>query len=154
MAPKTLKEKLGILVQVVSQHPDGISVEEIGAILTESTPKRTLQYRLSSLVKAGILRIEGSGRNNKYYPGTVSTEEVVEIPQSVSIIPISIEAQKIKKLISIPVQLRQHVSYQREFLDSYEPNKTFYLPENTREKLFKLGSGVEKGRPAGTYARK
>lgn len=43
----------------------------------------------------------------------------------------------------------------KRFLNSYEPNKTFYLTQSILEKLMKLGaSGNHKGRPAGTYARK
>ena len=80
--------------------------------------------------------------------------ETVGVPARSSIIPLSLEGQELKKLISAPIPLRRHVSYQREFLDSYEPNKTFYLSQPILENLFKLGAGVEKGRPAGTYARK
>ena len=154
---KKLKEELENLVQIIMRHPDGVSVVELLNFLSGATPKRTLQYRLSTLVKTGILRNEGAGRNSKYYVQEASdnkkTLEAV-VTRKISIIPLSNEAEELQELISAPIQLRRHVSYQREFLDSYEPNKTFYLTQPILENLFKLGAGAEKGRPAGTYARK
>lgn len=52
------------------------------------------------------------------------------------------------------VSIKHMYTERRKFLDSYEPNKTFYLSQSIIEKLFKLGAGAEKGGPAGTYARK
>jgi hypothetical protein len=138
------------LIQIIAQHPDGVSVIELLNMLADGMPKRTLQYNLSNLVKAGILNKKGAGRNSKYYRREISEE----IPSRSFIIPLSLEAQDVQKLISAPIQLRQHVSYQRKFLESYEPNKTFYLSQPILERLFKLGDGAERGRPAGTYARK
>lgn len=156
--PKKLKEELENLVQIIAHYPGGISIRELQNILVGDIPKRTLQYRLSKLVKSGILRIGGAGRNSKYYLKEVLTKnktlETVEIPQRTHFILLSKETKEVQKLISAPIQLRPHVSYRREFLDSYEPNKTFYLSQPIIEKLFKLGIGAEKGRPAGTYARK
>lgn len=148
------------LVHLISQHPHGISAESLLNFLTPSIPKRTLQYRLANLVKTGILKIEGTGKSVKYSIQEVGLEtkeisETIDVaPSKSSIIPLSLEAQDVQKQISAPIQLRQHVSYQREFLESYEPNTTFYLSPSILQKLKKLGTGVEKGRPAGTYARK
>lgn len=154
---KKLKEELENLVQIITCHPEGVSIEELLNFLP-GTPRRTVQYRLATLVKAGILRNEGASRKSKYYINEVLERkpllENAEIPQATFIIPLSDEAKELRKLITAPIQLRRHVSYQREFLDSYEPNTTFYLPKPILEKLFKLGAGVEKGHPAGTYARK
>jgi Fic family protein len=158
MLNKTSKEELEKIVRIIAYHPDGVSVEELLNFLSNAIPKRTLQYRLSHLVKAGIIRHEGSGRSSRYYTREIIKNgealERIEASSRSSIIPLSVEAQELKKLISVPTQLRRHVSYQREFLDSYEPNKAFYLSPSLLERLSKLGAGVEKGRPAGTYARK
>lgn len=158
MSKKITKEEIEKLCQIIAHHPDGVSVEELLNFLMEAIPRRTLQYRLSNLVKAGILKNVGAGRNSKYYMkevlGNKETSETIDISLRSSIIPLSLAAQEIRKQISVPIQLRRHVSYQRDFLDSYEPNKTFYLSQPMLEKLFQLGAGLEKGRPAGTYARK
>ena len=147
-----LKKEIENLVEIVKCHPEGISIEELLHVMKDVTPKRTVQYRLSTLVKSGILRIEGAGRSRKYYINQAL--ESFEAIQTTFAIPRSPEGEEVRQRISVPVQSRQHVSYRREFLESYEPNKTSYLSPSIIEKLFKLGAGAEKGRPAGTYARK
>jgi len=47
---------------------------------------------------------------------------------------------------------RQSLGYQREFLDNYRPNETWYLTKEDRHKLLALGTIQEEIRPAGTYA--
>lgn len=155
--PKKLKKELEYLVQIIAGKSDGISLQELSNSLTDQLPRRTLQYRLSSLVKTGILKIVGSGRNSKYYlKESVDNKlnSVAEFSQQTSFISLSEESKEVQQLIATPIQLRPHVSYRREFLDSYKPNQTFYLSEPLREKLLKLGNGSNKGRPAGTFARK
>ncbi|MFY7843193.1 MAG: Fic family protein [Rhabdochlamydiaceae bacterium] len=145
------------LTEIIKQHSDGLSIKELLQLMSEFTPKRTLQYRLSILVKSGILRIEGAGRSSKYHFNQI-TENKQTLKSSESqisfTIPLSADGEEVRKRISVPIQLRQHVSYRKEFLDAYEPNITSYLSKAIVEKLSKLGSGTEKGRPAGTYARK
>jgi len=48
---------------------------------------------------------------------------------------------------------RRPVGYQREFLQSYQPGTTFYLPEPLRRQLHEMGRTSAHERPAGTYAR-
>jgi hypothetical protein len=155
---KNLKKEIENLAEIVRCHPNGIAIEELLKFMNHVTPKRTVQHRLSTLIKSGILRIEGAGRNTKYYFNQVAenkqTLKLSKATETTFKIPLSPEAEEVRKQISVPIQLRQHVSYRREFLDSYEPNKTFYLSQSIIEKLFKLGAGAEKGHPAGTYARK
>ena len=52
-----------------------------------------------------------------------------------------------------PIQQRKPVGYNREFLESYRPNETFYLPPDIREHLGRIGRPPGAERPAGTYAR-
>lgn len=156
--PKSLSQEFEKLITVISCYSDGVSIEELLNFFSYTVPKRTLQYRLSALVKAGKIKNRGVGRSSKYFPndmwGNSEVFETIDTPYRASIIPFSAESLNLKKLISAPIQERRHVNYQKEFLYSYEPNKTFYLSQAVRERLLKLGSGVERGRPAGTYARK
>lgn len=139
--PKNISEDLENLLKIVTAHPTGISIEELH--IQTGIPKRTLQYRLSQLSNAGNLITEGSGKSLKYYP-----------KRGTSLIPYSDAALEIQKIISEPIQLRPHVSYRREFLETYEPNQSFYLSTPILEKLALLGDGMGPERPAGTYARK
>lgn len=153
-----LKQEMEDLVEIVRRHSDGISIEEMLQVMRGVTPRRTVQYRLSVLVKSGILRMQGVGRKCRYYFNQVAENQQAvkraEPTQAAFMIPLSREGEELRAQISAPIQLRQHVSYRREFLDSYEPNKTCYLSQSIVEKLFKLGAGADRGRPAGTYARK
>jgi hypothetical protein len=59
----------------------------------------------------------------------------------------------IKQAVRAPIQDRQPVGYQRDFLDDYRPNVTWYLPAETRQRLLEMGRPPDGERPAGTYAR-
>jgi hypothetical protein len=116
-----LKKETEKLVTIIKCYPNGVSIEELLHIINDLTPRRTVQYRLSSLVKSGILRIEGRGRNSKYYINHTNQSKSSE---SAFKIPLSLEGEKLRNQISAPIQMRKHISYRREFLDSYEPNTT------------------------------
>lgn len=152
MSLKVQKE-LEKLVKLVEGHPNGASIEELRRLTNEDVPKRTLQHRLSKLIQLGLIQRFGSSRSTKYYPKALkpAVPEIITTPPS--LIPYSTDALEVKNLIQKPPELRHHVSYKREFLESYQPNKTYYLSEEIRQRLAKLGSGTDKGRPAGTYAR-
>lgn len=153
MSDKLQKELAGLL-EIIEQHPNGVSIEELLNLMNNVTPKRTVQYRLSILVKSGVLRMESAGRSSKYYINkTLEIDQTLERIETF-MIPLSREGEELRTQVLAPIQMRQHVSYRKEFLDSYEPNITFYLSQPILENLFKLGSGIDKGRPAGTYARK
>src|SRR5262249_13927339 len=51
-------------------------------------------------------------------------------------------------------ETRDHVKYNRKFLDAYKPNATYYLSFETRAHLKTIGSHQNAGYIAGTYARK
>ena len=53
-----------------------------------------------------------------------------------------------------PREARAPVGYDREFLDSYRPNETFYLSEEHRAHLREIGSAQADAQPAGTHAMK
>ena len=69
-------------------------------------------------------------------------------------IPISSAAEVIKRAVREPVQRRRPVGYERTFLDGYRPNGTFYLPAETRHRLFESGRSPDGEQlAAGTYVR-
>jgi Fe2+ or Zn2+ uptake regulation protein len=55
------------LLEIVKKQPDGISIEEVLHFMRHEISRRTVQYRLSTLVKNGFLRMKGAGRSSKYY---------------------------------------------------------------------------------------
>jgi len=144
MAKRVLQNR--IILDIVSRFPDGASIEEIFIGLAPPPSRRSLQYRLSALVKKGDLVAQGKTWGRKYL---LPTKEALAIR---GVIPLSSTAESIQLEVTRPMQARRYVSYNREFLDQYRPNETFYLSSTVRDRLFELGK-TDGERPAGTYAR-
>ena len=146
--------------QVLGQHPEGRTVSQIEADLTPAPPRRTLQYRLKSLVDNKRLIMEGTGRRARYrVPRMVDVAvQVVSGSPTVSIraevVPALSEAgHEVREYVRQPLAARHPVGYDRTFLDSYRPNVAFYLSQAEREHLHQVGRPVAAGQPAGTHAR-
>lgn len=75
------------------------------------------------LEKAGRIQIAGVGRATRYYP-LASAKKSTEAEDGIF---LSIAAKEIKNQVSRPMTARQPVGYHREFIDSYQSNKTWYL---------------------------
>lgn len=64
------------------------------------------------------------------------------------------EREHLRALLRRPLSQRARVDYRRDFLEAYEPNVTFYLPEPLRGELRRAGQSDGMARlPAGTYVR-
>lgn len=159
------------IVEILREHPEGLTRPEIGTALEGrygvKLPRRTLIRRLQQLDSEGPVDIEGEGRATRYFPagevdvppepGDSATpppdgdtpEEDVEGP----VVPLSSEALALQRLVRLPRQQREPCTYRREFLESYVPNETWYLPEPVRDELAALGETSDPGQAAGTYAR-
>ena len=169
------KPELDTIVESIGNRVDGASVGELFGQL--EIKKRTLQRRLDQLVRDGRIVPRGEGRGRRYLvPETadLSWQAPADIAYSVEkswqdeqirvretradgeTVPdwLSAEALEIRSKIREPLATRKAVDYQHEFLTSYVPNQTYYLPEKLRGDLAKLGKvGISK-LPAGTYVRK
>jgi len=103
------------------------------------------------MVGDGLIIAVGKGRARRYYAAKVaaaaSTTEQDHFP---SHIPLSADSRDIVTYIDQPVEARKPVGYQRDFLDSYQPNVTWYLPESLRRQLHKMGKTAQADAPAGT----
>ncbi|WP_297777114.1 Fic family protein [uncultured Roseovarius sp.] len=157
MANKVPEDALKKLLDVVADHPDGIAAPDIAEKLTEGIPRRTLQYRLKQLVNKGQLQMEGSGRWARYRPATknglATAEQDAQDRDYGDLIALSDEAIAIRDYVQQPVAARKPVGYNKEFLERYQPNTTFYLKGEDRERLEQLGKPQTSTQPAGTYAK-
>ena len=140
-----------LILEIVARFPDGVCVEEILVGLDPPPSRRTLQHRLSSLVKRGLLTAEGRTKGRRFHLPPVEKEAPSSDRQK-GVIPLSQTAEAIQAEVSRPIQTRKPVSYNRDFLDQYRPNVTHYLSETSIKKLFEVGK-TDGDRPAGTYAR-
>lgn len=153
------QEDLGSIVEVVAGFPGGIGVEKIYLMLEGKIARRTLQRRLALLVEQKRLIKEGRARAIHYRSPIINGEPKTENEPDISIarqeiyLPLTPEGEDSKKAIRKPIQSRRPVGYNRNFLDSYRPNNTFYLTAEIRQQLFEIGRSPEEQRIAGTYAR-
>ena len=160
--PKQISEKeLDAIVAVVAAQPEGMQVSAILEGLPAELEKRTLQRRLALLVEQKRLIAEGKGKGRRYRTpvaitgaGNPAAGNVTAEGRDEVYVPLSPEGEEIKQAVRAPVQNRQPVGYRRDFLDDYQPNLTYYLPAETRQRLLEIGRPPDGGgRPAGTYAR-
>ena len=158
---RQIQENLREIEKVVRGHPDGMTAQEISEALKSAPPRRTLQYRLKSLVDAKRLLMKGSGRWARYaVPGEISLEfrataGVPTVKMRIEVLPpLSEPGAEIQEYVHRPPEAREPVGYNREFLYSYRPNDTFYLSEAERAHLHEIGRPEMEVQPAGTYVKK
>lgn len=157
--PKIIRSELEKTVEIVGQFSAGATLEEIWAAIADAPSKRTLHRRLSDLVEQGRILYEKDGKAFRYRlspnPGSLAaTSPAIEAKFLEEIyVPISVESQAIKDYVRQPVQGRQPVGYNIEFLEAYRPNETWYLTSSLRSQLYTLGRSPADQAPAGTFAR-
>ena len=155
MAKRIPESQLLEIETVASQNPTGLRLAEIADRLTFSLPRRTLQYRLQHLVESGRLIKEGSGRWVRYLtsaPGRVSSPSTPH-KHNEHDRPTSPASQEISEYVRRPLELRQPIGYNRDFLEAYRPNVSAYLTDSEKTHLQHIGSRTATQQPAGTYAR-
>ncbi|MDM0114724.1 Fic family protein [Variovorax sp. J22R133] len=132
-------------------------MRDIQAALADPPTRRTVQRWLLQLEAEGRLRKEGSGRATRYVFGGIveaSADLAAGDGQTGSTIDLSPEAGQLKGAVERPQTQRAPVGYDRDFLDAYRPNNTFYLSASLRAELRAVGQAAASvGQPAGTYAR-
>lgn len=156
---KVSQNAFDAVLHVVAQWPQGAAVEQISSVLEGKLPRRTLQRRLALLVQQKRLTVVGRGRGSRYQLPTITGKAHIRqadhtlTAYSEVYVPVSPEAAVIKQAVRAPLQHRHPVSYNRAFLEAYQPNVTGYLDMGTRQRLRELGRTPDGPRPAGTYAR-
>jgi len=157
--PKRISEAaLAEILAAVERHPGGASRTDIAEILTPELPPRTLQFRLKHLVDAGRLAKIGEGRSAKYSLLSTQREPTSITPADrggteESVVPLSTRSTSIRRYLSQPLTVRRPVGYNRQFLDSYRPNDSFYLSTTERARLAEAGRQNFTTAAAGTYAK-
>ena len=146
-ARKMAEEHLKIL-DLLGKYPSGTSMHEL--LKHISTPKRTLVRHLNELIQKGEILKDGRGRGTRYFAKKGLAPKVHPAIK----ISLSTEGETIQRYIQSPLTERTPVGYHREFLENYQPNNTFFLPEPLRLELQKIGKQPDGEQPAGSFARK
>lgn len=146
---------LRAIEEAVRGHPEGMTAQQIADLLHAPTPRRTLQYRLKSLVASGRLVLEGEGRWARYrLPGSRAAGRGRAEAGGEASPPLSQPGLAIQEYVRRPPEARKPVGYDRAFLDSYRPNQSFYLTDAERAHLREVGTPKIAEQPAGTYAKR
>lgn len=167
--PKNKTEEIeAIILKLLDKEPE-VSVRSVAKALgvskDDAAKRKAIGRALLSLVEQILVIPKGLGRSRVYLkfdhkldkaqptePRETDTNRRTE-GNSFKGIELSPESLSLLQYVSQSVTERTPVGYNQEFLRAYEPNKTFYLAPEQREKLFELGRVEAVERPAGTYAR-
>ncbi len=143
------------LLNSIKASSNGVSMAEL-MVMHPDIARRSAQRHVAKLVENGQVIARGDGRGRRYFG--------VELPKKAAIqtndgdtfpdfIPISADSQDILNYINLALEARKPVGYQLDFLNSYQPNRTWYLSESLRRQLHKMGKTTDSQMPAGTYSR-
>lgn len=123
---KTVMSSSSELLASIKASDHGITLADL---LTQhaNIARRTAQRQIARLIESGQVIARGQGRA-RIYTGT-DVQSVVDIKTKrenafPSFIPVSADSQDILSYINKPLEAQTPVGYQREFLESYLPNKT------------------------------
>lgn len=142
---------LNDLFESIQGSANGLTPAELLS-LHPDIPRRTAQRWIQALIRDGKIRGIGQGRARRYFVATKPTA-IAEDHQDAfpSFIPLSADSRDILAYVNEPLEARKPVGYQRDFLDAYEPNRTWYLPEALRRQLKRIGNTGQTDLPAGTH---
>ena len=144
---------INTLLQTITQSVQGLTLADL---LTQHSEvaRRTAQRWIGQLIAEQRIMAVGQGRARRYYAVSASLSTLQSLPDAFpSYIPLSADSTDILAYIDQPVEARKPVGYQQDFLDSYQPNQTWYLSEPLRRQLRKMGDTGQSQLPAGTYGR-
>lgn len=156
------------ILRLLNQVPE-VSVKSIarakGISDLNETERRAIRRALRSLEDRKLIISKGSGPARAYIlhgqtpdekrtaERTRAAEPTVDDNVAYAGIELSPESNALLEYVSQPVAARVPVSYDQDFLRSYQPNRTFYLTTDQRAELSDIGKVELAERPAGTYAR-
>ena len=150
---KELQEQLDLIKAVIGMFPNGASLEEIMAQTSLDLNERTFQRRLSVLLKERKeIQVTGGSKSTRYHLSAAEPEEQYQ-PSLPTGIPLSSDGQTILRYVSQALHQRKPVGYNRDFLDRYEPNRSYYFSASDLNRLEKVSKTNVANESAGTYAR-
>ncbi|RLJ37594.1 Fic family protein [Acidovorax sp. 106] len=152
------------LLQSIQGAPDGLGLAQLLA-LHPDVSRRTAQRLLAGWVAGGHIVAVGQARARRYVASAQAASanrsnaaNLANRAQGTAdhfpaTIPLSADSRDVLDYVDQPLSSRKPVGYQRDFLQAYEPNLTWYLPAPLRRQLHNMGHTAQAGEPAGTYSR-
>jgi hypothetical protein len=140
-----------LIKRILIDENKGLSFPEIKEKIKGEINDKTLLRRLNKLIQQGEIEKIGKTRGATYQIKTNVNNDSDKL--EAELIELSEESKKILGIINKPQTVRNPVGYNRDFLESYEPNISSYLTEQEKNKLLDLGKTARQNEPAGTYAK-
>lgn len=145
------------LLNSINTAINGVSMAEL-MNMHPDIARRSAQRQVAKLVEDELVIARGDGRGRRYFGASIpsassSSAQTNKNDTFPAFIPVSADSQDIFNYINQPLEARKPVGYQQDFLNSYHPNKTWYLSESLRRQLHKMGKTTDNQEPAGTYSR-
>jgi Fic family protein len=148
-----MNQKLQSLLTLLKTFSYPVAISELLGKLDVS--ERTIRRYLQQLTELGLVESQGKNKGVRYF--AVSKRENLPINDtdgSFSDFAFTAENQIIINQIRQPLIKRSPCSYNADWLESYQPNQTYYLSSEQRQLLHQQGKPLIDELPAGTYARK
>ena len=160
---KKVERKQNIL-KLLQLRGDWLGMSVMLSLLGEQFKERTVRRLLSELKAEGLILKTGRGPSTRYRINNTNqhSQNDNQIKESDDLSGYTVNAIFSSKSLHVieairkPIFHRVPVSYNKQWVDSYIPNKTFYFSEQQRAQMAESGNrsqlqGIE---PAGTYSRK
>jgi len=157
-------EKKQWLLNYITSRNDWVKAPEILVEADIQLKERTLRRLLSDLKHEQLIEITGKGRSTRYRAIAINSEFIVKSELAPNFLlgaeighPIfGSKAAMCIAAIRKPIYERNPVTYSKAWLESYQPNKTFYFSENQLDSMEIQGQRgrTKKIEPAGTYSKK
>ncbi|TCG06281.1 hypothetical protein BZM27_27600 [Paraburkholderia steynii] len=151
LTPETVLDAIRRLAQ--AGQPEVSSTDVIHATHGSSA---SVRRHLDALCASGQLTRSGQARATRYRLAEVAAPVRTTTPEESSAGPSpawSPAAVELGHKLDLPLAARDPVTYRREFVEDYVPNKSWLMPKDLAEALYRDGR-LREQQPAGTYARK
>ena len=161
--PKLLMpNEIDVVAEAIASLHAGVGLEYLLPLVQSKLPnmtRRTLQRRLSLLLDAKRIVRDGQKRGTRYRIALVTRAAnlVMQRPaiygEGESYVPVSTQGAAVREYVRQPLHQRTPFGYRIEFLESYRPNETTYLPATLRQQFLTMGQPPLAHSPTGTFAR-
>ncbi|MFM9970630.1 MAG: Fic family protein [Burkholderiales bacterium] len=140
------------LLAAIRKSTNGVTLLELLARFPDVS-RRSAQRWIGLWLASGLIRTAGNARARRYFAANRGATTPSGRQKFQDFIPLSPESLEIVAYLDQRIEARKPVGYQLEFLEAYQPNKSWYLPASLRHRLHRIGRTGEAGDAAGTYSR-
>jgi len=156
-----IRSEKDLILAVLAREKRYLAPSEITELTGLTLKPHAIRDRLKNLIEEGQVIKSGVARGTKYKIVKSHTAKIqIKLPKlkveahGEVTFPLSQPAKKVHEYVTLPLQYRSNVGFNRDFLGEYRPNTSSYLTDEDKETLLGLGQVEEEVQPAGTYARK